>query len=267
MRPYSDVITFNRNSRGVYSIDPSLGCSSGVSATPGGCYGDCYAFNAGNRYGYDFGKSVLRYFTSDSHLELIKNQIKKIDMPFIRMGTMGDPSEDWEHTIKTCELLQFDDQETLFNERTKEIVIITKHWTNLTLHQLVRLKNLRVCVNTSVSALDDSVLLENSLVQHERLKGICRAILRVVSCDFNLENEEGIKYKEIQDRLFKNENIIDTVFRPSKNNRLVVDGVINVKAKKFLKVKQLVSKINKRTYLGKCENCAEMCGVSMGGER
>jgi hypothetical protein len=264
MRPYSDVITFNRNSRGVYSIDPSIGCTSGVSRKDGGCYGDCYAFNAGNRYGYDFGKTVLRSFTSDAHLELIKDQIKKIDMPFIRMGTMGDPSEDWEHTIKICELLQVASQETLFSEKPKEIVIITKHWTNLTLHQLVRLKKLRVCVNTSVSALDDADILENSLKQHERLKGICRAILRVVSCDFNTKNKKGAEYKEIQDRLFEHENIIDTVFRPSKKNRLVVDDVINVKSKRFLKVKQLVSKVNKRTYLGKCENCAEMCGVNMG---
>tara|TARA_R110002020_G_scaffold475769_1_gene712227 strand:- start:42 stop:845 length:804 start_codon:yes stop_codon:yes gene_type:complete len=267
MRPYSDVITFNRNSRGVYSIDPSIGCTSGVNRSPGGCYGDCYAFNAGNRYGYDFGKTVLRSFTSDAHLELIKDQIKKIDMPFIRMGTMGDPSEDWEHTIKTCELLQFDKQDTLFTEQPKEIVIITKHWTNLTLHQLVRLKKLRVCVNTSVSALDDPDILENSLKQHDRLKGISRAILRVVSCDFNLENTEGAEYDRIQRVLFSYENVLDTVFRPSKKNRLVTEGVINTREKRFLKVKQLVSKVNKRTYLGKCENCAEMCGVNMGGEK
>jgi len=264
MRPYSDVITFSRNSRGVYSIDPSIGCSAGIANNPGGCYDDCYAFNAGNRYGYDFGKTVLRSFTSDNHLELIKDQIKKIDMPFIRMGTMGDPSEDWEHTLKICELLQEDYQLGLFNERPKEIVIITKHWTNLTLHQLVRIKKLRVCVNTSVSALDGAELLENSLAQHERLRGICRAVLRVVSCDFNAGNPEGARYKEIQGKLFKHENIIDTVFRPSKNNRLITEGIINVRAKRFLKAKQLVSKANKSTYLGRCENCQEMCGVSMG---
>jgi hypothetical protein len=267
VRSYSDTITFSRNGRGVYSIDPSIGCTSGVINNARGCYDDCYAFSAANRYGYDFAKTVLRFFKSESHLELIKEQIKKVKLPFIRMGTMGDPSENWEHTITICEMLQSDYQQGLFGERPKEIVIITKHWTNLTLHQMVRIKKLRVCINTSVSALDKSHLLENALAQYKRLKGICRSVLRVVSCDFNIDSDEGIEYKKIQDRLFANENIIDTVFRPSKNNRLITEGVINVKAKRFLKAKQLVSKVNKSTYLGGCDNCKEMCGVSMGVEK
>ena len=42
------------------------------------------------------------------------------------MGNSGDPSEDWEHTIKILELLK---------DTNKEFVIITKHWNKLTLTQ------------------------------------------------------------------------------------------------------------------------------------
>ena len=263
MRQYSNKITFSRNSRGVYSIDPSLGCNAGLSINTNGCYSDCYAARNAKRYGYDFSKTVIRDFHSTSHIQEVKNQIKKIEMPFIRMGTMGDPSENWDHTIKICQQLQFEMQYELFPVETKEIVITTKHWKNLSLRQLLMLKKLKICINTSVSALDDKDMLENSLTQYERLKGICRSVLRVVTADFNKLHPDGYRYSLIQDEIVKGREYIDTVFRPSKNNPLVIDGVINTKMKRFISGKQLVSKANKKTYLGKCENCKEMCGVTM----
>jgi len=263
MRSYSNKITFSRNSRGVYSIDPSIGCTKGVEETENGCYGDCYAFRNAKIYGYDFSKTVYRDFENDSHLESIKKQILKIEMPFIRMGTMGDPSEDWEHTLSICEKLQIDKQLDLYPMRKIEIVIITKHWTNLTVHQLCRLMKLNVCINTSVSAMDKPSTLDNSMRQYERLKPFCKSILRVVTCDFNKANPEGYRLSIIQDEIIKDKQYIDTVFRPSKNNQLISNGIINVKKKRFLKAKQLVSKLNKKTYLGKCENCKEMCGSNM----
>jgi len=263
MRSYSNKITFSKNSRGVYSIDPSIGCESGVKNHAGGCYGDCYAYRNAARYGYDFSSTVYRSFINDTHLESIKKQIEKIDMPFIRMGTMGDPSENWEHTLEICESLQNDVQYSLFRKDKKEIVIITKHWNNLTAHQLLRLKKMKVCINTSVSALDEPKLLENSMRQYEILKGFCRSILRVVTCDFNKSHPEGYEYAKIQDGIIGQREYIDTVFRPTKNNPLILDGIINVKKKRFIKGKQLVSKLNKSSYLGRCENCKEMCGVTM----
>lgn len=263
MREYQNKITFTRNSRGVYSIDPSLGCSSGVNATENGCYGDCYAFRSAKIYGYDFSKTVYRSFKNASHLESIKNQISHIDMPFIRMGTMGDPSEDWGHTLDICELLQHDRQDDFFPMLKKEIVIITKHWSNLTLRQLLKLKTLNVCINTSVSAMDNKDILDNSMAQFERVKPFCRSILRVVTCDFNKQHPDGYALSVIQDGIINGRQYIDTVFRPSPKNDLVVNGVILVKKKRFIKGKQLVSKLNKKTYLGKCENCKEMCGVTM----
>jgi len=263
MREYKSIITLSRNSRGVYSIDPSIGCSSGVNKTDGGCYGDCYAFRSAKVYGYDFSKTVFRHFDNGHHLERIKKQISRIDMPFVRMGTMGDPSEDWSHTIGICELLQHDIQEDFFPSKKKEIVIITKHWNNLTLRHLLRLKALNVCINTSVSALDDKDILNNSMRQFDRLKPFCRSLLRVVTCDFNKLHPDGYRLSGIQDKIISGREYIDTVFRPSRNNELVVNGVINTTKKRFLKGKIIVSKLNKKTYLGKCENCKEMCGVTM----
>lgn len=263
MRKYSKAITFSKNSRGVYSIDPSIGCKSGVKNSPGGCYGDCYAYNIANRYGYDFAQTVYRDFINDHHLEHIKKQIQRIDMPFIRMGTMGDPSENWDHTLTICEALQNDVQYSLFARERKEIVIITKHWHNLTNRELFRLKKLKVCINSSVSALDNDAVRENAMKQYRLLKGFCRSILRVVTCDFNKAHPDGFELSKIQDDIIGKNEYIDTVFRPTKNNPLVLNGVINVKKKRFIKGKQLMSKLNKSSYLGRCENCKEMCGVTM----
>lgn len=84
-----------------------------------------------------------------------------------------------------------------------------------------------------------------------------------MSCDFNEENKEGKRMAEIQRKLFKNENIIDTVFRPSKNNYFVKNEIIKTKKSAFMKSTQLLSKYNKKTFTGKCENCLEMCGLNL----
>lgn len=182
-------------------------------------------------------------------------QISRISLPFVRIGTMGDPSENWEHTVNVCEKIK---------HCNKEIVIITKHWTNLTDAQLEIFAGLNICINTSVSALDEPTLLENSVTQYKRIKTYCKSVLRIVSCDFNLDNKEGHELYKIQKRLFENDNILDTVLRVNKHNKLVKDGVINIKQVTFLGAKQYASKYNKKTYLGKCSNCHEMCGVTMG---
>ena len=131
----------------------------------------------------------------------------------------------------------------------------------LTDEQLDYFSTINVCVNTSVSALDKPRLRESCLKQYTRLKPYCKSILRIVSCDFNLENEKGRELGKIQHDLFKNEDTLDTVLRVNKNNPLVIDGVINAKEMVFLGQKTLASKFNKKTYFGKCSTCHEMCGV------
>lgn len=254
MKPYLNKISLSRNGRGVYCIDTTMGCSSGMAANKGGCYNDCYAARTAKRYGHDFNITVLRCFTSERHKREILNQINKIKMPFIRIGASGDPSENWRHTIDILKVL---------SKCNTEIIIITRHWTLLTTEQLEYLSTLNICINTSVSALDNDVMLNRSLEQYEKIKSYCKSVLRIISCNFNLENETGLKLDEIQRRLFKNESTIDTVFRPSKNNRFVLDGIIKVKEEIFNGKKQLASKFNRKTYMGKCSACKEMCGVNI----
>ena len=252
MKNYKNIITLSKNARGIWDLDPSKGCASGVSLGQKGCYNDCYAAKKAKIYGYDFSKTVFRHFRDIRHERQIIRKINKIDMPFIRMGCSGDPSEDWGHTISIiCKIAR----------ANKEIVIITKHWQVLTDSQLGELEKYKVCINTSVSALDEESQRKKCLLQYNRLKPFCKSFLRIVSCDFNKENDIGAKMAIIQEWLFKNESTIDTVFRASKSNSLVVDGVINVKMANFLGGKALVSKLNRKAYLGKCESCIEKCGV------
>jgi len=264
MRLYKNLISLSKNERGIWDLDTIKGCGSGLLENPKGCYNDCYAYKTAKRYGIDFSKSIKRNFENEAHKQSIIRQIEKIDMSFIRIGCSGDPSENWEHTINIIKQLKENNQLSLFDiSSKKQIVIITRHWNVLTDIQLNELSKYNICINTSVSALDNDYLIKKALFEYERLKPFCKSILRVVSCDFNEENEIGKKMSETQKNLFKNDSIIDTVFRPSKNNPFVKDSIINTKKMGFMKSKALVSKFNKKAFLGKCENCLEMCGINM----
>ena len=71
-----------------------------------------------------------------------------------------------------------------------------------------------------------------------------------------------MKYN-IQNELLKNDLVIDTVFRPSSKNEFLTSGIINAQKMSFMKSKQLISKFNKKAFVGKCENCLEMCGLNV----
>ncbi len=254
MREYSNKISLTKNSRGIYSLDTSIGCSSGMSNEVDGCYNDCYAAKSSKLYGYDFSKTVLRSFESEKHRRLTIGQINKVKLDFIRIGTSGDPSENWEHTINILKKI---------DKCNKEIVIITKHWTLLSELDLKYLSTINVCINTSVSALDKPHLLSTCVEQYNRLKPYCKSILRIVSCNFNLENETGHRLAKVQAELFKNDSTLDTVLRVNKRNDLIKKGIINIQQATFLGKKALISKFNKNTYFGKCSTCHEMCGLNI----
>jgi hypothetical protein len=196
--------------------------------------------------------NVLRDFESEKHKESIIRKINKIEFPFIRMGNSGDPSENWEHTLNILEKLK---------NVEKQFIIITKHWNKLNLRQLERLSKLNVCINTSISAIDEN--LHQNIEQFELLKNYCKSILRVVSFDFNTKNKKGLDYSLIQDWIFNSFDVLDTVFRCSKSNPMYKEGIINIKETKFLGDKCYISKFNPKTYFGKCNNCLEKCGLHM----
>jgi hypothetical protein len=262
MKTFRDRITLVKNSRGCYILDTIKGCSVCAEEKPRGCYGDCYAKNITARYGIDFTRPVKRDFYQDAsqlrlfdfddarHTGEIVEAIRNIDMPFIRIGEMGDPSKDWAHTLNICNIIK---------EAEKPIVIITKHWKSIPRDLLSSIKG--ICVNTSISALDSDSEIIHRLIEYERLREICTSVLRIVSCDFNMHNPEGARRAEIQEKLFEKTPIIDTVFRPSADNPLVASGIINTKKVAFLKSKVLASIHDETAYLGDCTHCPDQCGI------
>src|SRR6478735_6619087 len=204
MRLYKNIISLSKNERGIWDLDTIKGCESGMLENPKGCYNDCYAFKTANRYGIDFSKSIERHFENEAHKQLIIRQIEKIDMSFIRIGCAGDPSENWQHTIDIIKQIRDSSQLTFFDiSSTKQIVIITRHWKQLTDLQLKEIEKYNICINTSVSALDNEKLIQNALNEFERIKQHCKSVLRVVTCDFNESNQIGKEKSEIQRQLLK----------------------------------------------------------------
>lgn len=268
MRQYSDIISLNKNKRGVYSLDTIIGCKYGMEYSNKGCYDECYAAKSALIYGYDFSKSTNRYFKTKSNFYKVIKEIKKSKLDFIRIGSNGDPSEDWGHTLDICKKITpylRDTQLKLFNYKCtdKTIVIITKHFNELTKYQVAEFAKLGVVFNTSISAIDNEQDFAKRLFQYNRLKKHTKSILRVVTFSFNKHHESGKYYDQIQKYLLSQDNCIDTVFRCTKSNPMVKEGLINVKQGKFLGNKILISKENKKTYMGKCDNCLEMCGAKM----
>lgn len=266
MKTYNPEITLIKNGRGCYILDTIKGCSICGRSKPLGCYDNCYAKNIASRYGFDFSHIVERDFVSDNeqiyfngftdtkHESRIIKELKSIDMPFVRIGEMGDPSENWEHTISICKTISL---------ASKRIVIITKHWKAIPESIMQDIVGMDICINTSISALDSNSEIEYRLLQYGRLKNVCNSVLRIVSCDFNTDNEEGKLRDKIQRGLFENEKTLDTVFRPSMNNKLVTSGIINIDKVKFLKGNVIASMYNKNAYFGMCDKCPDMCGVNL----
>lgn len=254
MKIYSDKIDLIRNSRLVYSLDTVMGCNSGLLQNPNGCYGDCYSLKNARLYGYDYSKIVLRKFYSEYHRRQIIARINSVESDFIRIGQSGDPSEDWRHTFEILDKIK---------HCNKEIVIITRHWHKMTNTQLNALAGLNVCFNTSVSAMDNERLISKSLCEYNRLKSVCKSVLRVITSKFNLENEQGKRLSLIQDDILNQNDVIETIFRPSVTNDLVLKGIIMTEKAEFLTGKVLASVRDQSTYFGDCVRCHEQCGLNV----
>lgn len=266
MKTYKNEITLNKNSRGCYIIDTVKGCAAGALYGGKGCYGYCYAKSIADRYGFDFltiktrkfdddsGQTDLFGFRDNAHKARIIREIKAADMPLVRIGEMGDPSFAWAHTLNVCEDISV---------AGKSIVIITKHWKVIPDDALKTVEKLNLCINTSVSALDNEREIEHRLEQFERLKAVCNSVLRIVSCDFNRENADGFDRAIVQEELFKigGPTCIDTVFRPGPQNPFVVKNIIKTKRVRFLKKDVLASVYNGTTYFGTCQDCPDLCGI------
>lgn len=249
MKPFGESLTLAKNSRGCYILDTVKGCSVANSRV-GGCYGECYAANIAKRYRLDFGAPVLRRIQDGKHRTSLIRKMQKAPTKFIRIGEMGDPSEDWAHTLSIAPLVR---------EAGKACVIITKHWKPVPEELLPLLAG--IYVNTSTSALDSDGERAYRLAQYERLKPWCNSVLRVVSCKFNRETEEGRARNQIQVELLSR-GAIDTVFRPGPGNEFLTRGAILVEPRKFLGTKMLASVNDESVHFGRCGDCPDLCGLN-----
>jgi len=255
VRNYGDVLTADVNQKGVLDIDTVKGCTAGMSARPSaGCYDGCYAAQIAKFRGIDFSKSVVRRVISASHADSIVRAVKAAPEGFFRVGTMGDPSHAWEHTIDIIEWLA----------PFAVPVVVTKHWMTATDAQLERLVTSGTVLNTSVSALDTAAELkhrERQIQRYAAAGGV--SVARVVSCDFNTDIPEGARMAGVQDRLFTLLPTLDNPLRVSGEHHLVRAGVIRVTSTHDLSPRaRPISVFNKSTYIGHCRDCPDKCGLS-----
>lgn len=265
MKTYAPYISGYINRKGVLDIDSVKGCSFGMATYPdGGCYGLCYACGIAKLYNYNFNNSISRKLLDVDNKQLrmfgdfdisgkkpVLNMVKKHKLDWFRIGTMGDPCHDWELTADICMWLFW----------IKTPVVITKHWVTIPDNLLNKFKTTNTVFNTSISALDTVQERHHRLAQFNRLKdaGI-KSILRIVSCKFG-NTKNGTKLNNIQNQLFKNNVTIDNPLRiPRSDSRVVCGDIITEKHKDLNKVTD-ISIAKASSYIGKCGNCPDQCGV------
>lgn len=240
-RVYRSYLSASINRKGVLDIDTVKGCEFGMNKYPdGGCYGLCYAYKMSELYGYDFSKSIVRKVIDRKSIE---RTLKKHPLSWFRIGTMGDPSYDWDNTADVCEWLS----------KFKIPVIITKHWVKMSCdHAKSFLKN-NVTINTSISPLDTQEEIEHRLYIFKWLKDIgINSILRIVSAKFgNTENGNNLKQK--QNQIFNNYPIIDNPLRIPEKDKRVLCGDIITERHKDLGGGSTISISKSNTYIGPCK--------------
>jgi|Laugrespbdmm15dd_1035085.scaffolds.fasta_scaffold09735_2 hypothetical protein len=253
MRNYRNVLTVDINEKGVLDVDTVKGCTAGMAARPGtGCYGGCYAAKIAKYRGIDFSKAVTRTIHSKAQARAIERQVAAAPQGFFRIGVMGDPCHAWEETVSVIEWLS----------DFAHPVLITKHWKVATDDQLKRMAACGTALNTSLSALDTPQELKHRKAQFFRFKLLGgNSVARIVSCDFNPDNAEGVRMKAIQDDLFELRPTLDNPLRVPRTHPMVVSGTILLTVIKDLSSKRTISLANAKTYIGHCAGCPDVCGI------
>ena len=253
-RRYHDSITAQVNDKGCMDVDTVKGCTMGMADKEGGCYHECYAAKIANRYGIDFGTSVKRGFVDRwQHRDIIVRQLRAHNASWYRIGVMGDPSHEWDHTIAVIRNLR---------PAEKTAVIITKHWTPLTDDHLSQLLELDVVFNTSTSGLDTDAQTKYRVDQFERLArfGI-RSVNRVITCEYG-DTEWAQQARRRQDYLLTLQPLIDNPLRVSPDNPRVLSGEIRATRRiDSIGGGTLVSVNDPKAYLGHCSTCPDQCGA------
>jgi hypothetical protein len=254
-RVYHEAITAVVNRKGCMDVDTVKGCTAGMRANPGGCYGECYAARIAVRRGLRFEQSVCRGFVDQwQHRDVLIRQLLAHPLTWYRIGVMGDPSHAWDHTLRVIRCLR---------PAEKTAVIVTKHWMPLDDDHVSQLRDLDVVVHTSTSALDTPSQMRYRVGQMERLRdhGI-RSIARVVTCRFGRSPWARERHSRQQHLLSTVGPVIDTPLRVSSQNPLVLRGDLLVSRRRdSVGGGTLVSLHRESVYLGHCGGCPDQCGV------
>lgn len=253
LRHYSTRLTAEINRKGVLDVDVVKGCSSGMAAhKPNGCYGACYAAATARFRGIDFSRSVTRSVDSHGHALEIEKTVRMAPYGFFRIGTMGDPSHDWDATVETVEWLA----------PYATPVIVTKHWGRATDEQMRALIVSGAVLNTSMSALDTQAELAHRIWQRARYAELGgHSVSRIVTCAFNAADPVGEQYASVQRRLLSLAPVIDNPLRVSRSHALVQSGVITLTVKRDLNTERTISIASHDAYVGHCAHCADLCGL------
>lgn len=250
-RFYSNRLTADTNIKGVLDIDPIKGCEDGIKKYgERGCYHNCYAIKIAKFRGFDFSKSIVRRIFDSSQFVGIIREIHKNKLPLVRMGTFGDPSFDWDHTLRVADFVK---------TCGKKIVVVTKHWRPMNQSQIKKAGRIGVFINTSISALDSPDEIKYRLGEYNRYKKYGTSVLRVVTCKFLLKTLD-----KAQDSLLSNENVIDNPMRISKNHPLVREKIMSVKRVKDIDSYTWISRNNPKSFIGHCYQCSDLCGLIYG---
>jgi hypothetical protein len=253
------VLTPTENYKGVMDVDTVKGCTFGMAEYRGGCYGECYACRTASRYKIDFSIGVSRKITN-KNASAVFNTVKANVASWYRIGTAGDPSQDWENTVEVCEFLQ---------DTHKVPVIITKHWKTATDKQLDRLAKVDCVINTSTSGMDTDYEIKHRVGQIERIArfGI-ESVCRVVTCEYG-DSDWAMDCTEKEDYLLTLAPVIDNPLRATKKNNHVMNGdILLTKCGDSIGGgSKYVSLHDKSVFLGKCCDCPDQCGAKDAKER
>lgn len=257
MKTFKQILTATVNIKGVLDVDTVKGCRMGVcSGGKNGCYGLCYAASIARAMGFDFSISVSRkidWRTKHS----IEQTVSSHSLSWFRVGTMGDPSHNWELTIDVCGWLS--------TYRTP--IVITKHWYPLTNEMIAMFSEFGTVFNTSISALDSETEIEHRINQHERLKnGGANSLLRVVTARFG-NTPQGRELADKQKYLLSLGKFIDNPLRINKHDKRVVSGLILVDQRTDIGSVRSISLSNSSAYIGHCRTCPDQCGAFMSNKR
>lgn len=163
-------------------LDTVRGCPFGSSNGGRGCWWGCYSKEAMVRFHRLFDVPVSMVLRED----LLKKDLRKLEADWVRIGVNGEPSCDWDLTLKVTRLC---------TEGGKRVVILTRLLRLPSDEALRELARLNVALNLTMCALDGDWDTRLKVARRYReLGGL--AVIRLVSFAF-----AGTRHRAEQDLL------------------------------------------------------------------